>query len=146
MGSYTLGELMVNGTDVQVHGFATAKCPLYHGESFVGAHGILGRKLRDRYVGSDDVDPIESRFGSNAIQIASKGKGRLGNLDHEMFSHLEPIDDFPHSQGNLSLSLESVFPPSGGLNDRLQVSFGRLEEIFSLAGSLLLEQWIAASN
>jgi len=88
---------MVDGTYVKIYRLATPESALDRGESFVGAHSLFSGKLGVGDIGANDIDSIESRFGGNALRIPSERERSLGDLDHEMLSHLETVESFAHS-------------------------------------------------
>ena len=55
-------QTMVDRTDMQVDGFHRAERALYFGQRFIAAHGLSRGHLFLRYVGADDVEPIQRRF------------------------------------------------------------------------------------
>jgi hypothetical protein len=63
-----------------------------------------------------------------------------------MLPHLETVERFAHSQSDLCLSLERIYWSLGGVNDRLQLPFGRPQKLLSFARSLILQQRVAAGD
>src|SRR5215218_1883039 len=140
------GQLMVNGAHMQIHRLAASERPFHSREALIRAHDRLGGQLCGGDIGPDDVDPVKSCFCVDPWLVSTEGERSFGNGEQEMFSYLEPVKDLAHSQSDPIFPLEAVLGPLSGLGNRLQLSLRRREEILTLAGTLRLEQRVAAGD
>ncbi len=95
VGTDPIGQVMVDGADLEVDGLVAAKRLLDVAEVFAGTHRLLGVDLCLSHAGADDVDPIEGGLLGDFPLIARIREAGLADVETKVFCHLEAMEHFP---------------------------------------------------
>ena len=119
VGADAIRSVVVDGSDLEVHGFEAAEGAFDAGEALVGADGVVGVEAFGLDVGADDVDAVELLFGFDLVLEACEGEGVVGDAGFEVLGDLVAVDDLADADADLVLAAEGAPLPTGGGCDGL---------------------------
>src|SRR5712691_6279203 len=139
-----LGEVVVDGAQVQVVGLGYAEVPPGVLEVFVGGDRSGGVEDVRGDAGADHVDPVEGSLGGDLLLVAAPGEGGAGDLGDEVLADLVLADHLPDPYPDLVRVLQ---PPGGHRRPDLgEIGLGGGEQVLALAGPLGPEHGVLAAD
>ena len=105
----------------------------------IAAQGVCGQ------AGAQRVDAVEGGLGGDAVFVAGKAEGLVGDLESEVLGHLKWLITLPTRSAILSLP-RSGRRPAGGGGEVAQFFFGGRQQVVAFAGALVGQGGIVAAH
>src|SRR5689334_18612830 len=87
MRTHPIRQPVMDGSNLQIDRFYTAKGPLHEGEGFVAAHCRRVVEALYRQAGAHDIDAVGCRLDGDLGGLAGAAEGSVGDVDVEMLAH-----------------------------------------------------------
>lgn len=106
MGTDPFGEVVKDGTQVEVVDFDDAEVAFDVGEVFVGGDDAGGVQGLGVSAGAEDVDSVESGLGVDLWLVAVVVERGGGDVEGEVLSHFVFVDDLTDGHADIIGSVQ----------------------------------------
>ena len=127
----------MDGAHLEINGFEATESLFNGAEVFVALHRFRSAHGALIHTGADHIHPVQKRFFCDFWLIAFPAKGVFFYFEHEVFGHLEALNEPADSQCNFGFASQRAFFPLGGEGDLLEFHFGCPQKGLTLGAAVL---------